>query len=75
MEEFRCFLTEDFLSVVVLVVEVDVGRKSNSRTGGTPYFIDLKLANNFESCKFKATNFKFTTINKILLRRRKMTNN
>jgi hypothetical protein len=31
MEELRCFLSEDFLSVVVLAVEVDVGRKLSSK--------------------------------------------
>jgi hypothetical protein len=27
MEELRCFLSEDFLFVVMLAVEVDLGRK------------------------------------------------
>jgi hypothetical protein len=63
MEELRCFLSEEFLSVVVLAVEVDLGRKSNSKSGERPYFIDPKLAKKVKSCKFKATNFEFTSIN------------
>jgi len=39
MKELRCFLSKDFLSVVVLAVKVDVGRKLSSKEGKASYYI------------------------------------
>jgi hypothetical protein len=39
MVELRCFLSEDFLSVVILAVEVGIGRKLSSKEGKASYYI------------------------------------
>ena len=57
MEEFRCFLS------VVVAVEVDMGRKSNSKRRESLLFIELKLEKKVKSCKIKNSNFELTSIN------------
>jgi hypothetical protein len=39
MEELRWFLSEGFLSIVVLAVEVDVGRKLSSKRWKALFYI------------------------------------